>query len=330
MAEPGLILRQEYDAAALVAEYPPRWANANKQLIDRLVNASGRSPAGRLVYTRWRAADIPDEIARHPGLEIEPRADFYTYVPAVPGADEWHVNFADPHLFCAYGSDLFAQDEMQVVEHPALGSLLEALLKQREEVLTIQRGRPTPVLVRGVERRCAVATDPSPEEGRPHGLYGNAFARAAPEAIRRATRVLARPTVSNIIAISALPGGYGSYSWDDIHFTLITAWTGFRAAVLESARIEPTAPVVVHTGFWGCGAFGGNRTLTPALQIIAAHLAGLDRLMFHAHSRSGVEQFEAARCLVDELLSRDPPRSSRQIIADLVEMNFQWGQSDGN
>ncbi len=40
---------------------------------------------------------------------------------------EWWVNFADPHLFVAYGSSLFAQDEIQVAEHPSLGHLREAL-----------------------------------------------------------------------------------------------------------------------------------------------------------------------------------------------------------
>ncbi len=33
----------------------------------------------------------------------------------------WHVNFADRHLFVAYGSPLMAQDEIQCMEHPVLG-----------------------------------------------------------------------------------------------------------------------------------------------------------------------------------------------------------------
>jgi len=35
----------------------------------------------------------------------------------------WYVNFADPRLFTAYGSGLFAQDEIQAAEHPILGHL---------------------------------------------------------------------------------------------------------------------------------------------------------------------------------------------------------------
>ena len=46
----------------------------------------------------------------------------------------------------------------------ALGSLREALKASGVpglEPFTRDKGRPTPVLVRGVERRCAVDTDPS-------------------------------------------------------------------------------------------------------------------------------------------------------------------------
>lgn len=41
------------------------------------------------------------------------REGMYDYAPAtgVAGAVEWQVNFADPRLFTAYGSGLFAQDE---------------------------------------------------------------------------------------------------------------------------------------------------------------------------------------------------------------------------
>lgn len=64
-------------------------------------------------------------------------------MPADSARIEWHVNFADYNLFGYYGGNLFAQDEMQVqsrrhallshsmqvMEHPSLGSIREALLK---------------------------------------------------------------------------------------------------------------------------------------------------------------------------------------------------------
>ena len=125
-------------------------------------------------------------LAREPRSEVrrEPRgpARILRLRPALDRADavEWHVNFADPSLFVAYGSRLFAQDEMQVAEHPALGSLKEALVARESSRGDGREGQPTPVIVMGALRHCRVATEPNAAEGRPHGLYGNAFARADP------------------------------------------------------------------------------------------------------------------------------------------------------
>ena len=127
-------------------------------------------------------------------------------------------------------------------------------------------GRSTPVLVMGVERRCRVATDPNPAAGRPDGLYGNAFARAGADAVRRATTRIDPPTVTNLVAIAARRGLRALPGRRD-RVGLVTAYTGFRAAVLGSWRRQDAAwPVAVHTGYWGCGAFGGNRVLMTLLQ----------------------------------------------------------------
>ena len=144
------------------------------------------------------------------------------------------------------------------------------------------------MLVTGVERRVAIETDPDAAAGRPHGLYGNAFAAADPDAVRRATTPIDPPTVTNLVAIAAIAGGRGRYTRDEIRRTLVTAFTGFRAAVVESARLAGgPARVVVHTGYWGCGAFGGNRVLMALLQVVAARMAGLERLVFHTGAPGG-------------------------------------------
>ena len=105
-----------------------------------------------------------------------------------------------------------------------------------------------------------MATDPDPAQGRPHGLYGNAFALATSDAVRRATKVLQPPTVSNIVAIEAPSHGNGCYSKDELIFILSTAIVGFAAAqsdqMLSTNRRDFS---VVHTGYWGCGAYGGNK-----------------------------------------------------------------------
>lgn len=327
---PEPIARLEFDTAALLREHPPVWRHPNKRLIYAIACPPGVLHAGRLGVTRWAALPLPARVPPMPSDLVVPRPGFYDYA-ALPGLDavEWHVNFADPHLFVAYGGALFAQDELQVAEHPALGALREALMSQGVEATTLGPAGPTPILVTGVERRASIATDPDPGAGRPHGLYGNAFAAASPEAVRRAATRIEPPTVSNILAMSAPPGGDGAYCAEDFSSILTTACTGFRAAVLESNRLRHGAPVVVHTGYWGCGAFGGNRVLMALLQVVAAGLAGLDRLVFHTGGPEGTRPLGDALALLDRLVG-DTPRELTELVDALEARKFMWGVSDGN
>jgi len=259
------------------------------------------------------------------------RPGFYDYAPILDPANavEWHVNFADPHLFVAYGSSLFAQDEMQAAEHPALGALRESLEATGARSTTLDRDGPTPVLVTGVERRVSIATDPNPSAGRPGGLYGNAFARADPEVVRKATSRIDPPTISNLVAMSAPPGGSGPYRQDVIEGILTTAYTGFRAAALESARIRREGtPVAVHTGYWGCGAFGGNRVLMALLQVVAAEMADLDRLVFHLGGPGGEVPLEKASGMLLDF-GRGGRYGSQTFLEEVRRMGFEWGASNG-
>ena len=242
------------------------------------------------------------------------------------------ANFADPSLFAAYGSPLFAQDEMQVAEHPALGALTEALHANGSRAVTVEGDSPTPVLVAGVERRCRVSTDRNPAEGRPIGLYGNAFSGAGGATVEKATTRIDPPTITNLIAMAAPYGGIGNYTDVEIAYVLATAYTAFSAAVQESERIAGREPqVVVHTGFWGCGAFGGHRTLMTMLQTIAADMANIDRIVFHTGAPGGAAPVREARGLIgSDLATGSPVIEIRDLIHRIANVGFEWGVSDGN
>ena len=278
-----------------------------------------------------------NSLAREPRSQVgsEPRGDqpgFYDYARSSdrPDAVEWHVNFADPSLFVAYGSRLFAQDEMQVVEHPVLGSLKEALVARKLRAVTMDRDRPTPVLVMGALRRCRVATEPNAAEGRPHGLYGNAFARADPEAVRRATTRIDPPTITNLVAMAAPSYGTGRYRMSDIEYVVVTAFTAFRG----SARVGAVPRIGMSgrdpLGFWGCGAFGGNRVLMTTLQAIAAEMAGIEQIVFHTGDPSGAKSISGMRRLFDSDLTGGPDVGVRELIQRIHALGFEWGMSDGN
>ena len=312
----------------LMADYPPELEDANKKLVFDIAHPRGGKLSGQIGFTRWEAMELPSNLALSAVLETtDGKADIYDYRPVsdIPSATEWHVNFADRYLFVAYGSGLFAQDEMQVAEHFVLASLSEYLIDNDMPSSTISAGSPTPVLISGAARSCRIETDVSPLMGRPYGLYGNEFSDATDEAIRVATTRLNPPATTNIIATATPEYGWGDYERTYISYTLTTAYTGFKAAVLESAHLpEEHTPVVVHTGYWGCGAFGGNRELMAMLQMLAAEIAGLTRLVFHTVSESGLVTLEEAK---DRIAAKglDDIKTSEDLINRIVDMRFQWG-----
>jgi hypothetical protein len=155
-----------------------------------------------------------------------------------------------------------------------------------------------------------------------------AFAGATPDAVRAATTGVYPPTISNIIAIAAPSGGYGPYRPEQIDLAISTAYSGFRAAVLESLRAAGQSVLVaVHSGFWGCGAFGGNRVLMTLVQLLAADMAGVDRLVLHVGDPSGQTSVDRALDLAPGLADAS---SAAELIARIEALGLAWGVSDGN
>lgn len=302
--------RLDLDAAQLLADFPPRFQDRNKQLVYAI---GGPQTAGTITMSRWATRPLPREpgpptaVSRHEG-----------FFPYGGGPRDCWVNFADPELFGFYAGGLYAQDEMQVTEHPALASVRSAMAKAGVPTRTREGGHPTPVLVRGVERRVTVDTQPDLAAGRIEGLYGNRFSRASEAVLRSATRKL-DPVPSTILAIAAPSPHHGLYDRETILDALTTAYTGFAAAEFE---LGPGT--VVHSGFWGCGAFGGNRVLMVAIQILAARLAGVGIAFHHGHITGQHDCDEAIA------LSQRWSGSTADVVDSLVAARFEWGVSDGN
>jgi len=318
-----------YDPATLVREFPPQLSHENLRVVYTIADAAHATYASPITYSRWSAINLPAKPPADHATAFEARPDFFTYDQPAAGTIDWHLNFAHHDLFAFYGSGLFAQDEMQVAEHPILASLREALLHDKLSTLTVDGPNITPILIQGAQRSLRIATDPNAAEGRPTGLYGNAFARARPDVIQRATTKLDPPTTSNIIAIEAPAGGRGDYTADQVRYILTTAYTGFRAASLESqAPGKPPPHITIHTGFWGCGAYGGNRLLMTILQLRAAQLAGIDRVVYHTGDKEGLAQYREAEAMLQKFSTEAPATDA--FIARLVRVGFRWGDSDGN
>lgn len=328
-----LLGRASIEARALVAAHPPRLAHANKKAVYELACPAGAVHGGSITVSRW--AQTPWEPARRwcdATTEIVVQEDVFGYAPSAAGALEWHVNFAHTILFVAYGGPLFAQDEMQVAEHPALGSVREWLTSVDLPGLrpvTRESGVATPILLRGVERRCRVATDVNLDEDRVSGLYGNSFGRARVASVRRAVRVIDPPTVSNLLAMEAPNGGSGGYTRAQLVEVLATAYTGFCAVREESVLAGGAeTEVAIHTGHWGTGAYGGDRVLMAALQLLAARAAGLTTLVFHTVDERGSGPVREAMSLLKSLELTAP--TVDEALDALAAAGFVWGHSDGN
>jgi len=303
----------------------------HKVLLLELAYPQRRASSSRIDVTQW-GQQLPERIDLSHAPAVEVRPDFYDYRSLWNDSVEWHVNFADPWLFVAYGSGLLAQDEMQVAEHPLLGSVREALQASGCDTQTVAASGATPILVRNVERRITIATHPDAAAGRPDGLYGSLFAVAPPDVVRRAVTVLDPPTPSNIIAMAAPYGGVDSYTAGEIEQVLATALTSFVAARHESEpETNSSARTVIHTGFWGCGVFGGDRTLMTTLQVLAAGASGVDAVVFHAGDDAGAVQAQAAIAV-----ARDVSRCCGRLcgpdvlIDEMTRRGYRWGVGDGN
>ena len=124
--------------------------------------------------------------------------------------------------FVAYGGPLFAQDEIQVAEHPVLACLKESLMSSLGDgfhFLTVENEKPTLFLSQMLNEDALSILTLIPQ-GRPSGLYGNNFSQASEDAIRNAINILNPPTISNIIAMESPPPKIGSYTKNQIEFIL--------------------------------------------------------------------------------------------------------------
>lgn len=106
------------------------------------------------------------------------------------------------------------------------------------------------------------------------------------------------------------------------------AAAGFGAAVHEpraTGRRTPGA-TVIHTGFWGCGAFGGNRDLMCLLQVLAAEAATPVQLLFYAADDAGTE---TAKRAIEVYRSLPATATIPELLDRITDMGYIWGVSNG-
>jgi hypothetical protein len=319
----SLIAERRIAARTLVRDFPAVPEHANKKLLYSLTKDD--APIGDISISRWRAAE-PPHVLPPTKIKVSSTKEPFQYEPARSDEVAWHVNFANADLFCSYGGPFFAQDEVQVAEHPVLASLRLWLLSLQEPALapTVREGIvATPVLIQNVTRRSRIDTAE---------IYGSRFGRASEEKIKAAVKLIEPPTYSNILAMEAPVGGKGAYTFGELSRIVQTAHCGFAAAKKKSEEKR----AIIHTGHWGTGAYGGNKIVMSALQMLAAQLAGVDALIYHTIDAEdafieGLQVYQhVTRKSLFSRLMRSPGKDLPTTLREIEAMKFRWGSSDGN
>ena len=122
---------------ATTRKYQPRWTSVNKQAIAEIATPPGTAHSGSVSVSRWtQPAYLPHSVKT---TQVQPESGYFLYndEPSSssssssssedPKETHWHVNFADRLLFGFAEGSLFAQDEVQAMEHPVLVSLARAI-----------------------------------------------------------------------------------------------------------------------------------------------------------------------------------------------------------
>ena len=299
----------------LLETYPPRWFHINKKLIYEISKPQEPDKNNEIKVKRFLEQASPEFVSLP---EIQLSFGNYKYLPNLEKdkTTHWHVNFSDPYLFGFAAGPAFAQDEIQVSEHPVLVSVGTAIEKgdhgaKRLLRSTVEGSLASPILLEGVPRFCTIDTE---------GIYGLLFRDAWEATIREKVTRLTPPNESKILALSAPQGTRGTkYSEDLIERIFRTAFSGFRAAVLNSGE------VTVHTGFWGCGAFGNNRQLMTAIQLLAAGAAGLEKLVFWIPSTAFLAHFQDGLEIARELSGFE----TKKAVKDLAGRGYTFAEGNG-
>ncbi|KAJ3449149.1 poly adp-ribose glycohydrolase [Anaeramoeba flamelloides] len=243
LKHPQLLCSLSFELKTLISEFEPEFTHITKSLCNEKITRSSKPLFGNLSFSKWSLFPIKNQLLIK-NTEVKETLGPFDYVTSENDNEvHWYPNFADYYLFGFYSGPLLAQDELQVLEHPSLGSLRQALihdtsLPKNATPLTRKNGVPTPVLIYNVPRQAILDIAPNKEKGRPFGLYGNQFARTNRKVVLDAVSILNSPTWSNIYAMEAPKYGLGKYTLSQIKEIFSSCYTSFSAAKLVSQEEE--------------------------------------------------------------------------------------------
>ena len=221
----------------------------------------------------WIEAYKQDELKQPSEIKLE--IEFYNYKDVAKKTNLW-VDFAASKLTGHVKDGLIAQEEIMMWQSPFLIGLVEKNITIRAGVNKIHpvfsypfEGSPTPAIITGAKRHCSI-----------NGLWADI------NKFKDTTTIIniVPPQPVNILAMAA------PFSRDDPRKGLIGISTDyyticdfFNTAYAAFSLAKDTFPgqqIVIHSGAWGCGMFGGDIRVALFTQMFAAKLVGVDIYMY--------------------------------------------------
>ena len=324
--------KTELENVELIASFTPNFTEKRKrEFFGEARKIKEKSLTGSVTVTRCTPDDdfIDSAVFTKKTTVVKDEAGFFNYAKDQSNSERcvWWMNFADPKLFGYYSGSMFAQDEIQVFEHPVLAGIRNYLVDPGEEnmqpwTLTLRDGEPdraTPFLIENVPMWLKVDTCPQLPFGGFGHIYGRSFRSASYEELEAGIKVVKENIKNNIMAVSAVVGS-GLYTYDQIEIMLKTLICAFSKA----KDVAQGKKCVIHGGNWGCGAFGGNPEVMYFLQIYAASVTGIDELILH---NTDDDAYFDAKEVYDDL---DDETTLESVIYKLLDKEYCWGRGDGN
>ena len=309
----------------LIRDYLPTYGPRRKQRAFEAALKTHKTDTGEITISHVMSnqAEMASAVLEKKPFTLALDKGFYDYTKAREGEDTWFVNFADPTLFVAYDSDLFAQDEIQTLEMPLLAACCLYLDERQADHITrtvTDFGEPTPYLFKDVPYWLSVNTRPVLKDGTIANIYGDEFFFASEEELAAGIKVFEGNVRGNVLAIAAPRGRtrqpYSVAEQSQILKTLLCSYSAVRE--------QASGKAVIHAGNWGCGAFGGNKELMYLAQIYAASVCGIDELVLHAVDE---KVLDSAKRLYENV---DKKMGFADVVAFLRSRKYEWGEGDGN
>ncbi len=265
--------------------------------------------------------DATAAVTCRPRVKVLPEPYSYQNPTETSWKENWWMNFGDSDLFHFYKTSLFAQDEIQTLEFPELAGCLGAIqLQPKMKPMTLENGCPIPFIFSGVHRIGSIMTE---------DIYGNAFEGATEDQLLKA--LIVNPCSDerfNIASMSAFGYMSGLYTPDQVNTYLRTAVKTFAMCVWQSTSGLNTNQTIIHTGNWGCGAFGNDLTMMTMVQYAAACLVGVNQIYFHAFDSKSAEVTRAALMKFDLELEKRLHMTADSIQSFLLSLERSWGSSN--